>query len=188
MKEDRKSVYDIVTDKVLSFIDENEALPWHLPWKRYESEGVRPKNIVTKKAYQGINAFILGMLPYSTPFWATIRQINKLGGRIRKGEHGMPVVYWSEVEREETETGRKKGFFLKYSVVFNLQQSEGIDYKIPELSKLRPEDKLENCENVIKRFEGCPKIQLGHDAACYHVHVDLINMPRPDALDFPRFC
>ena len=193
MCENKSSVYQIITERILEFIEINNSLPWELPWKRYTYEGTGPKNILSKRQYQGINAFILGMMPYSTPFWGTWRQINQLGGSIRKGEKGVPVVYWHDGNKKKEEGGEqveerhKRGScFLRYSIVFNLQQTEGIEYKIPEIAKVPLEKQIQNCEMILKGYRDRPKIQFGNDRACYYVGSDLINMPRFDSFKSPE--
>jgi antirestriction protein ArdC len=61
------------------------------PWR---SVGA-PRNVVSpKKPHSGINVWLLTTQGYIAPYWATIRQINKLRGQARKGEKSTPVVLW----------------------------------------------------------------------------------------------
>lgn len=65
-------------------------MPWHKPWR---SVGA-PRNLASKMPYRCVNVWLLTAAGYTSPYWATIRQINELGGHIRKGEKATPVVFW----------------------------------------------------------------------------------------------
>ncbi len=118
-----------------------EKLPWHAVWNTYPQQ-----NAVTKKAYRGINAFLLAMaseeLGFDDPRWCTFSQAKKKGWSIRKGAKGVPVEFWSainvhthevvdfkEAARQLRDGEAKEGDFNYYSrnsYVFNAQQIEGI--------------------------------------------------------------
>ena len=118
-----------------------EKLPWHAVWNTYPQQ-----NAVTKKAYRGINAFLLAMaseeLGYEDPRWCTFNQAKKKGWSIKKGAKGVPVEFWSainvhthevvdfkEAARQLRDGEAKEGDFNYYSrnsYVFNAQQIEGI--------------------------------------------------------------
>jgi antirestriction protein ArdC len=63
-------------------------------------------------------------------YWFTYRQAQTLGGSVRKGKHGTKVVFWKfdkyETETADGETEERKSAFLRYYVVFNLEQTEGL--------------------------------------------------------------
>ncbi len=46
-------VYEIVTQRILAMLEKG-VIPWRRPWK-----GSAPQNLITRKPYRGINAFIL---------------------------------------------------------------------------------------------------------------------------------
>lgn len=118
-----------------------EKLPWHAVWNTYPQQ-----NAVTKKAYRGINAFLLAMaseeLGFDDPRWCTFSQAKKKGWSIRKGAKGVPVEFWSainvhthevvdfkEAARQLRDGEAKEGdfnFYSRNSYVFNAQQIEGI--------------------------------------------------------------
>lgn len=118
-----------------------EKLPWHAVWNTYPQQ-----NAVTKKAYRGINAFLLAMaseeLGFDDPRWCTFSQAKKKGWSIKKGAKGVPVEFWSainvhthevvdfkEAARQLRDGEAKEGDFNYYSrnsYVFNAQQIEGI--------------------------------------------------------------
>jgi len=61
----------------------------------------------------------------------TYRQAQKLGGQVRKGEKGSPVVYVNTITRiEEAEDGTEEEReipFMKGYTVFNVDQIDGLD-------------------------------------------------------------
>jgi len=75
-------VYEIITDIILRKLEVG-VIPWQKPWNSRDS---MPRNLVSKKKYQGINAFILGCQQYASPYWLTFKQCKDLTGSIRKGE------------------------------------------------------------------------------------------------------
>jgi antirestriction protein ArdC len=38
---------------------------------------------------------------YSSPHWLTYKQAQEIGGHVKQGEHGSPVVFWKWVDRRE---------------------------------------------------------------------------------------
>src|SRR3546814_10079371 len=72
------------------------------PWGTPNGQGAAaapglPRNAVTGRAYSGVNVLILwGALfehGYPAQGWLTFRQVRDAGGCVRKGEHGVTVVY-----------------------------------------------------------------------------------------------
>src|SRR5262249_10936205 len=124
-----KSVYEIVTDEIIKKL-ESGRVPWRKPWKTFGS----PRNLISNKAYRGINAFLLGCSPHSSPFWLTFKQTSELGGHVRKGERSSIAVFFKtwETERENPETGLAEDVkipVLRFYHVFNSEQCEGLNHK-----------------------------------------------------------
>src|SRR5258707_10897271 len=80
-----QSVYEIVTSRILEEL-ERGVVPWHKPWRT-----LPPANLVSKKTYRGINAFLLALQGFGSQYWLTYRQAHALGGNVCKGEHGTKV-------------------------------------------------------------------------------------------------
>ena len=59
-------VYAIVTEKIINLLEQG-VVPWRRPWT---STGL-PRNLVSKKPYNGINYFLLSASKYVSPFWLT---------------------------------------------------------------------------------------------------------------------
>ena len=61
------SVYSIVTEQILKQLESGVA-PWHRPWTTQI-----PKNLVSGRAYRGINVFLLACFGYGSPYWLTLQ-------------------------------------------------------------------------------------------------------------------
>ena len=69
---------------------------------------------------------------FNCPYWQTFQQAKQLGGFVKKGEHGSPVVYTSTFKKNDTDEGgeevERDCRFLKQYTVFNACQVE----RLPE--------------------------------------------------------
>ena len=90
------NVYEIITVRILAQLEQG-GIPWHQPWR---SGGV-PRNLLSQKPYRGVNVWLLVSQPYTSPYWLTFVQAQEIGGRVRPGEKGTPVIFWKR--REETQ-------------------------------------------------------------------------------------
>jgi antirestriction protein ArdC len=125
----------VVTNNILDQLKRG-VRPWIQPWSETSALNVAV-NASTGNAYRGINRLLLYQVhgQHAQPRFMTIKQADKLGGRVREGEHGYMVVYVGDATRkpespaEEPETYR----FLKYSTVFNVSQIIGLPDRITAL-------------------------------------------------------
>lgn len=169
-------VYELVTNQILERLEKGE-IPWKKPW---DAVTEWPKNFITGKQYRGINVFLLLMAGYSSPHWATFKQIQERKGKVKKGEKGFPVVFWKTYEKENKQTGENETQFVaKYYKVFNLEQTEGIDYEIPMPEKILNFVKLSDCEEIITKMPMRPLIEMEGNKAYYNPKIDTIRMPFP---------
>ena len=84
------TAYQIITDRILALLEQG-TVPWHKPW---DSAMGLPRNLFSQRAYRGVNVWLLTAMGYASPFWATFHQVKAAGGTVRKGERGVPVVFW----------------------------------------------------------------------------------------------
>jgi antirestriction protein ArdC len=96
MTKQTADVYQIITDRIVAIL-ENGAAPWRKPWA---GNGNDPANLVSKRVYNGINHFLLSCSAYASPHWLTYKQAKDLGGHVRKGEKGTPVIFWKLLVRQ----------------------------------------------------------------------------------------
>lgn len=179
------SVYEIITNEILGQLKKG-VVPWHRPWI-----GGKAKNLVSKKPYRGINAFLLNNSEYSSPYWATFKQIKEKGGYVRKGEKSTIVVFWKILDTKENESpenengdSQKKVPMLRFYRVFNLDQCEGVTPPKAETSDFECLDGFEpidRCEKVVADWKEKPAIKHEGKRACYSPREDVVRMPKKEA-------
>lgn len=186
----KRDVYDVITARIMELLDKG-IIPWRKPWRG--GRAGMPKNLASGKAYRGVNVFLLHCASmsegYDSPYWLTFKQAKERGGNVRKGQHGMPVIFWNWIEKEKTlATGDKvkeEVPFLRYYTVFNVEQCEGIDYPKPDTQG----DPLEfqpigECESVVDGFTDKPAIEHdGHGRAFYRPATDTVHLPETVRFD-----
>ncbi|VGO21956.1 ArdC family protein [Pontiella sulfatireligans] len=177
-KNARNKINEMITQKMIERIAATGSLPWRKPWV---SQDARPQNLISRKPYRGVNAFLLHMMGYAQPYFLTMKQANQLGGKVRKGEHSMPVVFWKFVEPDEASNDPdNKGYaMLRYYHVFNVAQCEGIpEGKIPKLEKPdRDICPITEAEQLIEHMPNKPTIEYGRTYAAYNPLTDTVHMP-----------
>ncbi|CDW92547.1 MULTISPECIES: ArdC family protein [Thiomonas] len=86
-----------LTNKLVQTLEQGQ-IPWNKPWAALRT-GL-PRNMETGREYRGGNRLMLMLEQvdrgYADPLYGTVKQINALGGRVKKGEHGLPVELWKE--------------------------------------------------------------------------------------------
>jgi antirestriction protein ArdC len=177
--------YAIVTEKIINLLEQG-IVPWRRPWS---ATGL-PRNLMSKKPYRGVNLFLLSATKYVSPFWATMKQANQLGGSVRKGEHSQIVVFWKvdQIPDAETETGAendqpddksRRRFVLRYYRLFNLEQCELPQTVLDKLPKIEmhQHDPIEAAERIIAGMPNPPEIQYAGSKAYYSPITDRITLP-----------
>lgn len=174
-------VYEIITSRIIEKLEEG-IIPWRKPWQSVEG---MPKNLISKKEYRGINVFMLTVQGYENPYWLSFKQVQELGGNVKKNEKGTPVVFWNWVNEVDDEGNEKNIPFMRYYTVYNIAQCENIDKsKIPSIPEVHNDfDHIAQCEAVIINMPNCPEIQQGKQRASYNPVSDLVSMPRFDSFD-----
>jgi len=171
-------VYQIITDRLISIMEQG-IIPWRKPWNSGREGG--PLNLVSKRHYQGINCFLLACYgsSFGTPYWLTYKQANELGGNVRQGEKGTPVIFWKMYDRKdpETESGIRTIPVLRYYTVFNAEQCEGITIPAPDESTWAEHDPIEAAEAVQLAMPNRPTVEIGGTRACYSPSRDLVRVP-----------
>lgn len=171
--------YQVITDRIMELLEQG-AVPWHKPW----SGGGEAMNLVSKRPYRGINRFLLNVAGYATPYWLTLNQANKLGGKIKKGSNSTPVVFWKLLEKEDEKTGEKKELpVLRYYRVFNLEQTEGIEGTPTEELEEQEFTPIERCERLVASMPNPPRLQHLRQSAWYRPSQDLVNLPKPESFE-----
>ena len=180
-----KKICEMVAERVIEEL-KNGVVPWNQPW--FGSD--RFVSHINGKHYSLLNCMMLG----KPGEYATFNQINKEGGRVKKGAKSRLVVYWSPIKKEEVgDDGEKKiktYFILKYYRVFNLNDCEGVKKKYlnDDDTKFIHEE-AKDAEEVISAYEAAnPGLKIVRDEhsgrAYYRPSEDLIRVPKME--QFPK--
>lgn len=181
----RSDIYTRVTSRIVEEL-ERGVRPWMKPWNAEHAAGriTRPLRH-NGQAYRGINVIQLWMTAetagFISPFWLTFQQAHELGGHVKKGEHGTPVVYASTFKKkEENEQGEEieqEVAFLKEYTVFCADQCEGLPPHFYQLAE-QPKEKLERIEHAEAFFAHTKaEIRTGGNRAYYAMEPDYVQMP-----------
>lgn len=155
LTEHNEKVLQQFSEMMIERMQQVKAENWQQGWLG-TTKGGTPMNI-EGNAYRGGNVFMLmldcAMQSYEFPIYCTLRQTNRLGAHVNKGEKAMPVIYWDftittpdgckiavEEYRQLSETGRKacKALpFLKSYHVFNIQQTNLAEVQPDKTAKLK---------------------------------------------------
>lgn len=177
----RADVYDIITNRIILAL-ENGVTPWKQPWNAAHGA---PRNYRSKHVYQGINAFLLGMLQHEQPYYLTYNQAKELGGQVRKGEKGMPVVFYKVSKKEDAKGQEKKVAILQYSTVFNIAQIDGVEWKVPELPS-REHTPRQAAEQILAGYQGGPRIRYAGSEPHYRTSTDTVTVPEASNFHTPE--
>ena len=153
----QQTIREEITTRIVDSL-KNGKVPWRRPWASDKNCCGNSRNIVSKKAYRGINPFLLEISRMDSghrcQWWGTYKQFKELGGQVKKGEKGTKIVFWKILEKEADADGKvKKLFFIRYYTVFNLDQVEGGE----KLEKFRPTEEPEGVsfgsDDAFKAFD-----------------------------------
>jgi antirestriction protein ArdC len=173
-------VYKIITERILKLLEAG-TVPWHKPWSlRVDGKHVVPMNLISKIPYRGVNILTLTMAGYSNPYWVTYRQALERGGRVKSGEHGLPVVFFKMLDRSDaSEPSDQGGKFplLRYYTIFNVDQCEGLEFPKIETTSHNPIESIEDCEDLVANMQSRPEIKSSEARAYYMPSTDIVNMP-----------
>jgi len=173
-----KKICEMVAERVLEELEKGVA-PWNQPW--FGSD--RFVSHVNGKHYSLLNCMLLG----KPGEYATFNQINKEGGKVKKGAKSKIVVFWSPVKKEEIgDDGEKKiktYFILKYYRVFNLNDCENVKKKYLNDDDTKfIHEVVKDAEDVIQSYcDANPTLKIIRDEksgrAYYRPSEDLIQVP-----------
>lgn len=173
----KPDTYQIVTDRIIAKLEAGTV-----PWKHFASSPLaEPKNFASKKAYRGINHFLLSG-EHSTPYWLTFKQAIDEGGNVRKGEKSTPIVFWKFNKYEDKATGETKEIpMLRHYAVFNLDQTEGIEFETVGEQK-RDTDPIAAAETIVDGMPNRPRLVIDKQPKAYYSPAaDFVHMTERSA-------
>jgi len=186
MKQDKKDVYQRITDRIVSELEQG-VRPWLKPWNAEHAAGRITKPLrFNSVPYQGINVIMLWSAAvaadFAAPIWMTFRQAREMGAHVRKGEKGNLVVYADRIRRTETdeatgEEAEREIPFMKGYTVFNVEQIEGLPehFYAPAEKRLDPVQRIDHAERFFTATGA--DIRHGGNQAYYAVGPDYVQMP-----------
>lgn len=181
-------VYEIVNKRIIELLEAG-CCPWLKPWNATTN---MPRNLISKREYSGINVWLLNSMNYSSPYFASYRQISERGGHVKKGEKANVVCFWKLMDKRQTDdpeatpNAAGKVPLLHYYNVFNVPfQTEGIE--VPPLDEtVNQFTPIEEAERIIQNMPDKPLIQHVGNRAFYSVTTDTITMPPQHTFNSPE--
>lgn len=177
-------IYKMITTRIVDLLKAG-CVPWHKPWAG--GYAGYPKNLISKKEYRGVNVFLLSCMAFASPYWLSFKQCRELGGAVKKGQKGCPIVYWKMIEKKDDngEATEERIPMLKYYTVFNVDQCDIPADKLPVCEALPQNDNspIEMAESIIDSMPNCPRIEYIQQRAFYNQLLDMVNVPPIETFD-----
>lgn len=179
-------IYQKFTDLIIEKLEQG-VIPWRKPWH----EMGLPANYLTKKAYHGINLWVLLSYDHRYPYYLTFKQANSMGGKIVKGAKAIPICFWSFAFRDK-KTGKvipedriatydlnlvTRSGFLREFKVFPIEQIEGIDWEFPEVVNTVSTGMDDECLKILEGMPNPPELIHSGSSAYYRADLDQITLP-----------
>lgn len=185
-----KEFREKIANEFVKVLEEN-PLTWKKSW---QANQLLPHNAVTGRKYNGINMFYLNLLAkdnmWEDPRFATFKQIQNAGWKLKKGSEGIQIEYWMPYDAENHKAmtwdaykqltdEEKKEICIKpkYSYVFNAKDIEGIP-AMPE-----PEIHEVNPDKIIDTISKNMKVEIVNDGgsrAFYRPSDDKVHLPKAE--------
>ena len=166
----------VVTQRILHSIETGEFSKFIQSWSSRQAS--HPINFATKKPYNGVNVWLLGMTEFSRPEWLTYKQAAALGGQVRKGESATLACFYAPMVSSKKDADGKSSVYslLKHFNLFNVEQVDGLI--LPELPEL---PKPSGSEMAVFLRTRCTDLGVGlkhvGDSAFYNRVTDTVTMP-----------
>ena len=170
----RQSVADTLTKLM-----QTNGTDWTKPWRDIG----QPINLVSGKAYRGMNVLLLVTSPHKDRTWATFKQWTSKGYQVQRKEDvggATWITWWSMLKYEDKKTGEEKSYSkLKNYPVFNgdqVRDKDGNPYVSPTIAPLSESERNAKVEQFV--LNTGISIQYGGNKACYIPSRDEIHMPK----------
>lgn len=194
----QNEIRESITSRIVEALKQGK-IPWRRPWTEVPNPAKLPTNLLSKRAYSGINVPLLWLTEnergYPVSYWASFQQWKALGAVVKKGEKATQIVFYRQVkktiERENGETKVESFPVMRTWSVFNVSQVEG---EVTEQFKAKPNEGIETFpafdRTEFDRLVAAvgADIRFGHGlrAAYYRPPNDFITMPNENQfVSFP---
>lgn len=179
-------VTDIIAENIIKSLEQG-TIPWIKPWS-FSGSSV-PVNASTKKAYSGSNYFYLKFTPFASNEWATLKQWQAMGERVKYDQFKLatPIVYYGKHEKKTSSQGERNEqseyssyLFARFYNVYNRSQLES--WTSPTVTD-KPTVKPVNESSFKAWFDRTPMstIRIDHGdqgKAYYSPKLDYISLPK----------
>ena len=155
------NVYQMVTDRIINQLEQG-IIPWQKPWTGVSLADGGAISYTSRKPYSLLNQMLLGR----EGEYLTWKQIQDLGGKVKKGAESQMVVFFkmmvvedkkpatpTSTEDKPTEKKQKLIPLLRYYRVFHIDDTIGIESKIKAGEPL-PDNKLKPIEQAEELITG----------------------------------
>lgn len=170
-KQRQDEIFQAVTERILEELSKG-VIPWRKPWRNLGS-ALDPSLCAVSyekgTPYSLLNQIILG----KPGEWLTFNVIQRHGGRIKKGEKSSMVVFADRLVKEDPEKLDEDGKptihvipYLKYYRVWHLDQTEGIESRLP-----KPGEKPE--QSKVPVVTAAEDIVAGYLSQPSHPHLEV---------------
>ncbi len=184
-KTNKPDAFTRITNQIVADLQKG-VKSWTRPWAGggHNSHITMPRRH-SGETYQGINILTLWVSSieqgFSSSTWMTYKQALDLGGQVRKGETGSPVVYASTFTKNEDQNNPESKDieipFMKGYTVFNTDQIDDLPdqfYDKPTAPDY-PVNRIDHAERFFRNTGA--KIVNGGNQAFYTKGPDYIKMP-----------
>lgn len=187
---ERANLYEQITNRIIAELEAGRV-PWVQPWVSSRAAIGMPYNAVSNRRYSGLNILTLWNAVVERGFaghaFLTFRQAVALGGSVRRGEHGVGIIYTrrfipgEERRRAENEGREPSGGipFLKSFTVFSVEQCDGLPAHICEPPPPIPDGLILPQAEALIEATGAD-FRIGGSMAYYSPRHDYVQVPRPD--------
>jgi putative DNA primase/helicase len=177
-------IHQQITDDIIRAIEEGTP-----PWRKGWVSGVPHFNASSGQSYHGINQIVLGMQPRTDPRWLTFKQAEAMDLSVRKGEKGVRLVKWVEVDRRQAESKAgadgevlavegQKALVAKVFTVFNAAQIDGMAPLPERQTDIQPAEAVEAVIwGLQEESGGRLKLNFGGNQPAYYPRTDEIRIP-----------
>lgn len=167
-------IYAAVTERIIQQLEQG-LIPWEKPWTGTQGGAISG---TTGKPYSLLNQMLLE----KAGTYYTYNQIQKLSGRIRKGEKSSMVVFWKQipVKQQNKLTGEFEEIFvpmLRYYNVFHIDQCEGLKDTVAQPTE---QPRSAEAEAIIHNYVQRSGVTITHqkgDEAFYSPSRDSVTLP-----------
>lgn len=179
MAKEKFDIYEMVTNRIIAELEKG-IIPWKKPWRMVGVSTECAFNRVTKRPYTLLNQMLLSKVGE----YASLKQWNKLGGKIKKGAKSEVVVFWKMLpikEKQKDDTYKDKVIpMLRYYNVFHIDDVEGVE-PLGKIDLSNETEKIVDADAVAENY--LEKYSIKHDftkitdRAFYRQADDYVEVP-----------